>query len=73
MNAKTYEGWDSTSRNIWREDRRFDPVWAHTNCIMGAWHSRVREGTVNPRMRIPVLQITNIKATVERFKAEDGG
>ena len=73
MNVETYEGWDSTSGNILCEDRRFDPVWAHTDCIMGAWHSRVREGTVNPRMQIPVLQIANIKATVERFEAEDGG
>ena len=73
MNAETYEGWDSTSGNIWHEDRRFDPIWAHTDCIMDAWHSRVREGTVNPRMRIPILQIANIKATVEQFEAEDGG
>ena len=73
MNAETYEGWDSTSGNIWPEDRRFDPVWAHIDCIMGAWHSRIREGTVNLRMRIPVLQIANIKATIERFEAEDGG
>ena len=73
VNAETYEGWDYTSGNIWHEDRRFDPVWAHTDCIMGAWHSRIRKGIVNPRMRIPVLQIANIKATVERFEAEDGG
>ena len=40
---------------------------------MGAWHSRIREGTVNPRMQIPMLQIANIKASVERFEPEHGG
>ena len=40
---------------------------------MGAWQSRIREGTMNPRIRIPMLQIANIKATVERFEAEDDG
>ena len=73
VDAETYEGWDSTSGNIWREDRSFDPVWVHMDCIMGAWQSRIREGTTNPRMRIPMLQIANIKATVERFEAEDDG
>ena len=38
---------------------------------MGAWQSRICEGTINPRMRIPMLQIANIKATVERFEVED--
>ena len=73
VDAETYEGWDSTGGNIWREDRKFDPIWTHTDCIMGAWHSRIREGTMNPRMRIPMLQIANIKASVERFEAEGGG
>ena len=40
---------------------------------MGAWQSRIREGITNPRMRIPMLQIANIKATVERFEAKDDG
>ena len=73
VNIETYVGWDSTSGNIWCEDRRFDPVWAHTNCIVGAWHSRVRDGSVNPQMRIPVLRIANIKVTLERFEAKDSG
>ena len=71
IDADTYEGWDSTSGNIWHEDGSFDPVWAHTDCIMDAWQSRIREGTTNPQMQIPMLQIANIKATVERFEAED--
>ena len=50
-----------------------DPVWANTDCIMGAWQSRIREGTTNPRMRIPMLQTANIKAIVEHFEAEDDG
>ena len=73
VDAKTYEGWDSTSGNIWREDRSFDLVWVHTDCIMDVWQSRIREGTTNPRMRIPMLQIANIKATMERFEVEDDG
>ena len=71
VDAETYEGWDSTSRNIWREDRSFDPIWAHIDCIMDAWQSRICEETTNPRMQIPMLQIANIKATVERFEVED--
>ena len=73
VDAETYKGWDSTGGNIWREDRRFDSIWTHTDCIMGAWHSRIREGNVNPQMRIPMLQIANIKASVQRFEAEHGG
>ena len=73
MDAETYKGWDSTSGNIWYEDRRFDHVWAHIDCIMDAWESTIREGTVNSRMQIPILQIANIKATVEQFEAEDVG
>ena len=73
VDAETYKGWDSTSGNIWREDRSFDPIWAHTDYIMGAWQSRIHEGTTNPRMRIRMLQIANIKATMERFEVEDDG
>ena len=40
---------------------------------MGAWQSRIHEGTMNPQMRIPMLQIVNIKATVEHFEAKDDG
>ena len=72
VDVETYEGWDSTGGNIWHEDRRFDSIWTHTDCIMDAWQSRIREGTVNPQMRIPMLQIANIKALVERFEAEYG-
>ena len=28
---------------------------------------------MNPRIQIPLLQIANIKATVEQFEAEHGG
>ena len=28
---------------------------------------------MNSRMRIPILQIANIKATIERFEAKHGG
>ena len=45
VDAETYKGWDSTSGNIWHHDRRFDPIWAHMDFIMGAWQSRIREGT----------------------------
>ena len=73
VDAETYKGWDSAGGNIWHEDRRFDLIWIHTDCIMGAWQSRIRRGIVNPRMRIPMLQIANIKASVQRFEAEHGG
>ena len=73
IDAETYKGWDSTSGNIWCKDRRFDPVWVHTDCIMGVWQSRIREGTTNPRMQTSMLQIINIKATMEQFEVEDDG
>ena len=71
MDAETNERWDSTGGNIWCEDWRFDLVWAHTDCIMDAWQSRIWERTVNLRIRIPILQIANIKATMEQFEAKD--
>ena len=40
---------------------------------MGAWQSRICEETTNPRMRVPMLQIANIKAIVEQFEAKDDG
>ena len=43
------------------------------DCIKGAWQSRICEGIRNPRMRILMLQIANIKATMERFEVEDDG
>ena len=73
MDAKTYKGWDSTSGNIWRENRRFDPIWALTDCIMDTWQSKIGEENVDLRMRIPILQIANIKATIKRFEAKDVG
>ena len=73
VDVETYEGWDSTTGNIHHEDRRFDPIWAHMDCIMGAWKSRICEVTTNPRMRIPMLQTTKIKAIVEQFEVEDDG
>ena len=72
MDAITYEGWDSSSGNSWREDSRYDPIWIHTDCIMDAWHSRIREGSSNLRMRITALQIANIKASIDCFQAQDG-
>jgi len=39
---------------------------------MGVWHSRIQEGSYNPQMRIPTLQIVNIKATIDCFQGEDG-
>ena len=43
------------------------------DCIMDAWQSRICEGTTNPQMLIPMLEIANIKATVEQFEVEDDG
>ena len=62
----------------WRHKSRASlrgPPCAHgvAGTPQGEVRDRVREGTVNPRMQIPVLQIANIKATVERFEVEDGG
>jgi hypothetical protein len=43
----------------WRIEDSQPPVWEHTNSMMSAWKSGIRDGTRNPTMRIPSLQVTN--------------
>jgi hypothetical protein len=48
----------------WKIDDSQPPVWEHTNSMMSAWTSRIREGTRNPTMRIPSLQVNIIKESL---------
>ena len=51
VDAETYIVWDSTNSNVWLENKRFELVWTHRDCIMDAWQSRIQEGTKNPQMQ----------------------
>ena len=70
INMDTYAGWDTKEGNVWREDRSFPPNWSSTNCIMTAWKPRFREGTANPRIRIPKGQIGIIKSSVAAYLSQ---
>jgi hypothetical protein len=67
VDGDTYIGWDSKVRNMWYEDNSFLPCWLYTNCLMTMWKSRVRLGTIDPKMRIPAKQISIIMASLEMF------
>jgi hypothetical protein len=45
----------------WRIEDSQPPVWEHTNSMMSAWKSEIRDGTRNPTMKIPSLQVNVIK------------
>jgi hypothetical protein len=66
-NEDTYVGWDTKQGNTWCEDIDISPSWTHTDCIMTAWKARTREGSSNPKIKIPKHQIAIIKASVEAY------
>jgi hypothetical protein len=47
--------------------------WSHTDCIMTAWKSRVRSGTVDPKMSIPTKQISIINFSLEAYESHSDG
>jgi hypothetical protein len=49
---------------VWCEDNGFLPSWSHIDCVMTTWKSRVRSGTVDPKMRIPTKQISIINMSL---------
>ena len=76
INEETYEGWDTREGNGWQEDRAVLPTWANTDCIMTAWKPRCAKGTnvqmlKIARVRIPKMQISIIKESVEAFRGGD--
>jgi hypothetical protein len=64
---ETYDDWDGKRSMQWRIDDSEPPMWEHTNSIMSAWKSGIREGTRNPTMRIPSLQVNEIKESLVVF------
>jgi hypothetical protein len=72
VDADTYVGWDSKEGNVWCEDKGFLPSWSYTDCIMTVWKSRVRCGTVDPKMRILAKQISIINASLEAYESPSG-
>jgi hypothetical protein len=72
VDVETYIGWDSKEGNVWCEDKGFLPSWSDTDCVMAAWKSRVRSGTTDPKMRIPVKQISIILASLETYESHSG-
>jgi hypothetical protein len=65
VDADTYTRWDLKEGNVWCEDKGFLPCWSQTDCVMTAWKYRFRIGTVDPKMRILVKQISVIMASLE--------
>jgi hypothetical protein len=59
--------------NVWYEDKGFLPSWSHTDCIMTAWKSRARSGTVDLKMRIPTKQISIINVSIETYESHSDG
>ena len=51
----------------WKIDDSQPPVWEHTNSMMSAWKSGIRDGTKNPIMKIPSLQVSIIKESLAVF------
>jgi hypothetical protein len=64
---ETYDGWDGERSMQWRIDDLQPPVWKHTNSMMFAWKSGIRDGTRNPTMKIPSLQVNVIKESLAMF------
>jgi hypothetical protein len=73
VDADTYAGWNSKEGNVWCEDKGFLPSWSHTDCVMTAWKSRARSGTIDPKMRIPTKQISIINVSLETYKSHSDG
>ena len=73
VDANTYVGWDSREGNVWCEDKSFLPSWSHTDCVMTAWKSRVRSRTIDPKMKIPIRQISIINVSLEAFESHSDG
>jgi hypothetical protein len=51
----------------WTIEDSQPPVWEHTNSMMSAWKSGIRDGTRNLIMRIPSLQVNVIKESLAMF------
>jgi hypothetical protein len=64
---ETYAGWDGDRSMQWTIEDSQPPVWEHTNSMMSAWKSGIRDGTRNPTMRIPSLQVNVIKESLAVF------
>jgi hypothetical protein len=69
VDANTYSRWDSKEGNVWCEEKGILPCWSHADYVMTAWKSRVRSGTIDPKMRILTKQISIIKASLEAYES----
>jgi hypothetical protein len=58
---------------VWCEDKGFLPSWSHTNCVMTAWKSRVRSGTIDSKMGISTKQISVINVSFEAYESHFDG
>jgi hypothetical protein len=72
VDADTYSRWDSKEGNVRCKDKGFLPCWLQTDCIMTAWKSKVRSGTSDSKMRIPIKQISIIMAFLEANESHSG-
>lgn len=75
INMETYEGWDTNSGIVWREDHAIPPCWANTDCIMTAFKPRGKKGVdvisqALTKVVIPKTQICIIKSSVAVFPSD---
>ena len=62
-----YIGWNSPRSLQWEADDEDTPEWIDTDSLMTSWKSKLKSGTINPKIRIPVLQRNVIASTLVRF------
>ncbi len=68
----SYRGWDSPNGLRWKIDDCQEEVWEETSSIMTAWKSRVKKGTMECVLKIPLDQIKIIHdsiASIEEMEA----
>ena len=65
----TYDNWDGKRSMQWKIDDLQPPILEHTNSMMSAWKSGIRDSTMNPTMRIPSSQVKVIKESLAVFNS----
>ena len=64
---QTYKGWDIKKSVQWEHESLEEPTWVSTDCLLTSWMSTIRETTQNARIKIPLVQIPIIKASIATF------
>ena len=68
---QTYKGWN-TKKSVQSEcETSQQPTWVSTDCLLTSWISTIRETTRNARIKIPLVQIPIIKASIATIDHEE--